>query len=66
MYVPHVVTGRFPGWVGTGSDISTVSIDQVIAWTVYGVKAQLDERVEFTWILFWNELAMLMVWLDEK
>jgi hypothetical protein len=33
---------------------------------LYGIKTQLDERVEFTRILFWDELAVLMVWLNEK
>ena len=61
-----MVTGRCQGWVGTGSGILNVSIDQVVTWAVYGVKAQLDKRVVFAGILFSNALAMLMVRLDEK
>jgi len=29
----HVVTGRCPGWVGTGSGTSTVSITSIISIT---------------------------------
>jgi len=59
MYIPHVVTGRCQGWVGNGSDILTVSIDQVVTWAMYGVKAQLDKRVVFAGILFSNALFFI-------
>jgi len=32
VYIPHVVTGHCPGWVATGSGISTVTTEQVITW----------------------------------
>jgi hypothetical protein len=69
--MPHVVTGRSQVWVGTGLGIVPVIIDQVVTCVclsvcLYGIKVQLDDRVEFTRILFWDELAVLMVWLDEK
>jgi hypothetical protein len=59
VYIPHVVTSRSQVWVGTGLGIMPVIIDQVVTCVcLYGIKAQLDERVEFTRILFWDEFCI--------
>ena len=61
MYIPLVETARGAVWVGNGCCCWS-SCDVCLC----SFNAQLDERVEFTRILFWDELAVLVVWLNEN
>jgi hypothetical protein len=62
----HVVTGRCPGWVGSGSGISTVSSDQVLTWSILTVEipdplpTQPGQRRVTTWV--YKPQAANIVW----